>query len=59
MSEPIEIKIDNSEVTAKLLELARKTENLRPLIKKYRRYFLHLPRKITSKTKAAPINGRI
>jgi len=33
MSEPIEIKIDNSEVTRKLLELAHKTENLRPLMK--------------------------
>jgi len=31
--EPIEIKIDNAEVTSKLLELAHKTENLRPLMK--------------------------
>jgi len=31
--EPIEIKIDNAEVTSKLLELAKRTENLRPLMK--------------------------
>ncbi|MBE7709146.1 MAG: phage virion morphogenesis protein [Cyanobacteria bacterium SIG32] len=30
---PIEIKIDNKEVTQKLLELARRGENLRPLMK--------------------------
>ena len=30
---PIEIKIDNQEVTQKLLELARRGENLRPLMK--------------------------
>ncbi|MGN1276404.1 MAG: phage virion morphogenesis protein [Floccifex sp.] len=33
MSEPIEIKIENKEVTAKLLELAERGENLRPLMK--------------------------
>lgn len=31
--DPIEIKIDNNEVTAKLLELAKLGENLRPLMK--------------------------
>jgi len=31
--EPIEIKIENQEVTSKLLELAHKTENLQPLMK--------------------------
>lgn len=31
--DPIEIKIDNNEVTAKLLELAKRGENLRPLMK--------------------------
>jgi len=30
---PIEIKIENQEVNKKLLEIARKTENLRPLMK--------------------------
>ncbi|MCD8024873.1 MAG: phage virion morphogenesis protein [Candidatus Gastranaerophilales bacterium] len=30
---PIEIKIDNKEVESKLLDLARKSENLRPLMK--------------------------
>ena len=30
---PIEIKFDNQEVHEKLLELAKKTENLRPLMK--------------------------
>ena len=30
---PIEIKIDNKEVSKRLLELARKGENLRPLMK--------------------------
>ncbi len=30
---PIEIKIDNNDVERKLLELAQKSENLRPLIK--------------------------
>lgn len=33
MSEPIEIKIDNKEVESKLLDLARRGENLRPLMK--------------------------
>lgn len=33
MAEPIEIKIDNIAVNAKLLELARRGENLRPLMK--------------------------
>lgn len=33
MDEPIEIKIDNQEVENKLLELAQKGENLRPLMK--------------------------
>ncbi len=33
MSEPIEIKIDNKEVEEKLLELAKRGENLRPLMK--------------------------
>lgn len=33
MSEPIEIKIDNKEVESKLLDLAQKSENLRPLMK--------------------------
>lgn len=31
--EPIEIKIDNKAVNEKLLELAKRTENLRPLMK--------------------------
>ena len=30
---PIEIKIDNNDVERKLLELAQKSENLRPLMK--------------------------
>ena len=30
---PIEIKIDNKDVDRKLLELAQKSENLRPLMK--------------------------
>ena len=30
---PIEIKIENQEVNKRLLEIARKTENLRPLMK--------------------------
>lgn len=33
MSDPIEIKIDNKAVESKLLDLARKSENLRPLMK--------------------------
>lgn len=33
MDEPIEIQIDNKAVTEKLLELAQKSENLRPLMK--------------------------
>lgn len=33
MDEPIEIQIDNKEVENKLLELAQKGENLRPLMK--------------------------
>ncbi len=33
MSDPIEIKIDNKEVESKLLDLAQKSENLRPLMK--------------------------
>lgn len=33
MSEPIEIKIDNKEIESKLLDLAQKSENLRPLMK--------------------------
>ncbi len=33
MSEPIEIKIDSKEVESKLLDLARRGENLRPLMK--------------------------
>ncbi len=33
MDEPIEIQIDNKAVTEKLLELAQKGENLRPLMK--------------------------
>ena len=33
VNNPIEIKIDNQEVTQKLLELARRGENLRPLMK--------------------------
>ena len=33
MSNPIEIKIDNKDVESKLLDLAQKSENLRPLMK--------------------------
>ena len=33
MSDSIEIKIDNKEVESKLLDLAQKSENLRPLMK--------------------------
>lgn len=33
MSEPIEIKLDNKEVESRLLELAKRSENLRPLMK--------------------------
>lgn len=33
MSNPIEIKIDNKEVKSRLLDLAQKSENLRPLMK--------------------------
>ena len=32
-NDPIEIKIDNKEVETKLLDLAQKSENLRPLMK--------------------------
>lgn len=32
-NDPIEIKIDNKEVESKLLDLAQKSENLRPLMK--------------------------
>ena len=31
-NDPIEIKIDNKEVESKLLDLAQKSENLRPLM---------------------------
>ncbi len=33
MSEPIEIKIDNQKVQERLLNLAKRSENLRPLMK--------------------------
>ncbi len=33
MSNPIEIKIDNKEVKSRLLDLAQRSENLRPLMK--------------------------
>ena len=33
MSEPIEIKLDNKDVESKLLDLAKRSENLRPLMK--------------------------
>ncbi len=33
MSEPIEIKLDNKEVESRLLNLAKRSENLRPLMK--------------------------
>ena len=33
MSEPIEIKLDNKEVELRLLDLAKRSENLRPLMK--------------------------
>lgn len=33
MSDPIEIKLDNKEVESKLLDLAKRSENLRPLMK--------------------------
>ena len=33
MTEPIEIKLDNKEVESKLLDLAKRSENLRPLMK--------------------------
>ena len=32
MSEPIEIKLDNKEVESRLLDLAKRSENLRPLM---------------------------
>ena len=33
MSEPIEIKLDNKEVESRLLDLAKRSKNLRPLMK--------------------------
>ena len=33
MSEPIEIELDNKEVESRLLDLAKRSENLRPLMK--------------------------
>ena len=33
MSDPIEIKIDNKQIESKLLDLAKRSENLRPLMK--------------------------
>ena len=33
MSEPIEIKLDNKDIESKLLDLAKRSENLRPLMK--------------------------
>ena len=33
MSAPFEIKIDNKQIESKLLDLAQKSENLRPLMK--------------------------
>lgn len=33
MNEPIEIRIDNQEVNNRLLDLAKRTENLGPLMK--------------------------
>lgn len=33
MTEPIEIKLDNKDVESKLLDLAKRSENLRPLMK--------------------------
>ena len=33
MSEPIEIKLDNKEIESRLLDLAKRSENLRPLMK--------------------------
>ena len=33
MSEPIEIKVDNKDVESRLLDLAKQSENLRPLMK--------------------------
>lgn len=33
MADPIEIKLNNTEIEKKLLELANKTENLRPVMK--------------------------
>ena len=33
MSEPIEIKLDNKDVESRLLDLAKRSENLRPLMK--------------------------
>ena len=33
MSDPIEIKIDNKQIESKLLDLAERSENLRPLMK--------------------------
>lgn len=33
MTEPIEIKLDNKEVESRLLDLAKRSENLRPLMK--------------------------
>lgn len=33
MSDTIEIKIDNKQIESKLLDLAKRSENLRPLMK--------------------------
>ena len=33
MSDPIEIKIDNKKIETQLLDLAKRSENLRPLMK--------------------------
>ena len=41
MSEPIEIKLDNKDVESRLLDLAKRSENLRPLMKNIARVFAY------------------
>ena len=55
-NEPIEIKIDNKTVNEKLLELAKRGENLRPLMKNIAGILHPLQRK-TLKKRADLTNG--
>ena len=41
MSEQIEIKLDNKDVESRLLDLAKRSENLRPLMKNIARVFAY------------------